>query len=498
LRAAARLNYDDRHVKPISMAAVIFVAVVVSCGYFYTGGGWNQASRFNLVRALVEQHTVRIDAYQSNTGDKAFSGGHYYSDKAPGTSLLATPFVAVAGPIARLFTDSPEAVLFHQARVATMVCATIPTAIAAVVIFLAALALGCSAAAGAVAALTYGIGTPAWAHGTFFWGHALAAGCLSIAFLMVVRLWQASERGHERDARRGLVFGLASGWAAVTEFPAAGAVLILFIGALRVTAANGGGPRAARLAAFIALGGLGPALILGAYNTVAFGSPLHLGYQSVVGYEGMQQGLLGITYPKPKIVLHLLIGTEAGLALLAPVLVLAPLGFWALVRERGRRVPAITALSLFLYYLLLNASYFYWRGGWAYGPRQLSAGLPFLCLGLAPLWDRGPRLRITVGVFAALGVVLTLMAVAVQPMTPQSYRWPHRDLFFDAFLRGALSRHNQAFFSAEPSPSFNLGEWLGLRGLPSLLPLLLAWAALALWWRRARSQGQATQTTLAQ
>ena len=47
-------------------------------------------------------------------------------------------------------------------------------------------------------------------------------------------------------------------------------------------------------------------------------------------------------------------------------------------RRRGRGV----------FYLLLNASYFYWEGGWAYGPRQVMPALPFLALGLAPLWDR--------------------------------------------------------------------------------------------------------------
>jgi hypothetical protein len=467
-----------------SMAAIVFVTVVLSCGYFYSGGGWSQASRFNLVRAIVEQHTLHIDAFQANTGDKASFNGHYYSDKAPGTSLLAVPFVAAAGPIVRLFTDAPEVALFHQARVATFVCATIPTAVAAVVILLVALALRCSAAGAMVAALAYGIGTPAWAYGTFFWGHALAAGCLSIGLLMVVRLWQGADR--RRDGRRAFALGVASGWAVVTEFPAAGAVLILAAAALRVAHSDGGRGRAARVALFIVAGGLGPALILGGYNALAFGSPLHLGYQSVVGYEGMHQGVLGITYPKPNVLFHLLVGTQAGLAPVAPVLVLAPFGFYLLMRDPRRRVPAVTALALFVYYVLMNASYFYWRGGWAYGPRQLAAGLPFLCLGLAPLWDRGQRSRIAVGVLAVVGVVLTLMAVAVQPMTPQGYAWPHRDLFFGAFLRGEMSRHNQAFFSAEPTQSFNLGEWMGLQGLASVVPLVIAWAALALWWRHAR------------
>src|SRR4051812_36265094 len=39
--------------------------------YFYSGTGWNQNSRFDLTRAIVEEHTIRIDSFQKNTGDKA-------------------------------------------------------------------------------------------------------------------------------------------------------------------------------------------------------------------------------------------------------------------------------------------------------------------------------------------------------------------------------------------------------------------------------------------
>src|ERR1700747_1172805 len=64
--------------------------------YFYEGGGWNQNSRFDLLRAIVERHTLQIDSYHENTGDKAHYKGHYYSEKAPGLVFLAVPFAMVA------------------------------------------------------------------------------------------------------------------------------------------------------------------------------------------------------------------------------------------------------------------------------------------------------------------------------------------------------------------------------------------------------------------
>ncbi len=70
-------------------AWVLGIALFASYAYFYQAGGWNQNSRFALVRAIIERHTLQIDAYQLHTGDRALWHGHYYSDKAPGASLLA-------------------------------------------------------------------------------------------------------------------------------------------------------------------------------------------------------------------------------------------------------------------------------------------------------------------------------------------------------------------------------------------------------------------------
>src|SRR5271156_7107076 len=82
-------------------AALLGVVTFLSFVYFYEGGGWNQNSRFDLLRAIVEQHTLQIDAYHENTQDKAHFNGHYYSDKAPGLVFLAVPFAMAARPLIR-------------------------------------------------------------------------------------------------------------------------------------------------------------------------------------------------------------------------------------------------------------------------------------------------------------------------------------------------------------------------------------------------------------
>lgn len=83
-------------------ANAIFLAVLLCCGWFYAQGGWNQNARYDMIYSFVEPGTpdflsFRIDHFlvdaqkTVNTGDWAFHDGHYYSNKAPGASLLGIP-----------------------------------------------------------------------------------------------------------------------------------------------------------------------------------------------------------------------------------------------------------------------------------------------------------------------------------------------------------------------------------------------------------------------
>src|ERR687887_1902936 len=94
---------------PRGQAVLLAVVLLGSYAYFYQGGGWNQNSRFDLSRALVEQATVRIDDYADNTGDKAVFEGHTYSDKAPGQAITALPPVAIGVGVVRGVGADPDA-----------------------------------------------------------------------------------------------------------------------------------------------------------------------------------------------------------------------------------------------------------------------------------------------------------------------------------------------------------------------------------------------------
>lgn len=466
-------------------AWILAGALFVSYAYFYEAGGWNQNSRFALVRAIVEHHSLRIDPYAAHTGDRALYDGHYYCDKAPGASLLAVPPVVVARAIDRAVGVDPDGFpgIAWTSYAATVATCGLFTLIAALLIYRLSLDWGYSRGAAIFAATGYAIATPAWAYAMLFMGHGLTAGCLMIAFAAAVDLGKVAP---ERRGRAAWVLGVAGGWAVVTEFPAAVPLaIILALAWLTLRDADADWrPSAWR----VIVGGGATALVLAGYNAAAFGSPFHLGYASEEGFAQLHTGLFGITYPQWWRIRELLVGSYRGLLPLAPIIAATPVGLVLLGRTRAGRRPAVAAALITLFYLLLNASYFYWEGGWAYGPRQMMAGVAFAALGLAPVWDRWrTAVRALLVAGWVWGAALSLIAVATTPQPPGDIYHPVSELLWPAFKDGDLSLNNQSMvhFRADegrlrggrvPHYAWNLGELAGLHGHASLVPLGCAWA----------------------
>src|SRR5260370_21349143 len=135
-------------------AWVLGLALFVSYAYFYQAGGWNQNSRFALVRAILERHTLQIDAYKAHTFDRALWNGHYYSDKAPGASLLALAPVELARAAARLAGRDPESFpgIAWTSYVATVATSGVFTMVSALVVLWLSLRWGYSTGAAVFAA----------------------------------------------------------------------------------------------------------------------------------------------------------------------------------------------------------------------------------------------------------------------------------------------------------------------------------------------------------
>ena len=88
----------------------------------------------------------------------------------------------------------------------------------------------------------------------------------------------------------------------------------------------------------------------------------------------------------------------------------------------------------------------------------------------------------------AVSILVSLVAVSTTPQPPDSLRSPLTQYLWPSFWKGQLSlEHISMLGPAEEDPAhshgaFNLGELMGLQGLPSLLPLLAIWALGGAAW----------------
>ncbi|KQR80475.1 hypothetical protein [Sphingomonas sp. Leaf343] len=440
---------------------LLFALVWLSCAWF---GSWefnpNNSTRLFAAISMVEDGDATIDEFRDLTIDKAIFGPHAYLDKAPGMTLMALPAVALAdvatGERARSYVLSlgdPSLARFLRLRLrlATASGPAVLTAIAAVLLFdmAAALTAGSEAGVGAglFAALTYALGTPIWGWSTTIFGHA------AVAALYVIAIWCFWRASLTQGRWPALIGGAALGWAVVVEYQAVLAGSAIAIWAVwRVWPS----PRRWLLLGLAAIGGVVALLPLPLYNLFAFGTVFRVGYSGVVGFDGMQQGLFGLTWPRPILLWEILFGERRGLFWVAPVLLVAPLGLATMADERRTRDIAAMAAAVILIVLMVNAAYVYWDGGNSTGPRHAMPAVGLLALCLAPWWaGLKPIGRWAAGGLLAVSIALNLCIASAEIAAPPEFRFPIWSAVIEyRFLRGDLRTW--------PSEWFGWSTWGGL------------------------------------
>ena len=483
------------------LGAVLFFSFV----YFYEGGGWNQNSRFDLVRAIVERHTLSTDAYRENTEDRAYVRGHYYSDKAPGLVFFSLPFAWAARPAMRVFgvdPASPQGAMVLSWFVGAGASA-LPGALAGVCLFFLGLRFDGGIRGSGLAALALGLGSPFWAYASLFWAHALTGACLIFAFAFALKLGE-SQHGRQ-DFLWALGVGLAAGWATVTEYPALPASALLVLLALAQAWVRGRSTRW-RVVLGAGLGASVCLLVLAAYLYAVFGSfTPGYAYLDSKQFTFMQQrGFLGLTYPHPDRLLKLLFGCSRGLFLASPVMIAAPIGLGLLSKQKSSRTAALVAAAIPAYYFLFNASFYWWKSGLSFGPRYAGASFPFLCLGLAAVWQRvSEAWRGVLAVAGVISVFIALMVVSTTSQLSMQDPCPILHSSWPAFWHGHMALNRVSMLTVleagkSPQPgALNLGQAMGLDGLASLIPLVAAWVlAILIWIRIQPATAKAHETKM--
>jgi hypothetical protein len=330
-------------------------------------------SRLALTQSITTRGAVDIDPYWQLTIDRAFARGHWYSDKAPGVALLAVP-VYEGVRVEDMVHPQPHSPEVWNRSWPLWTIRALVGGIAFLVLtwLVGRVAEGLIEGAGAPVAVTFGLGTMAGSLGPTLFGHLQDALCLFAAFVLGTRA---------RRPRDWLWVGLLAGVGVLFEYPAGLAAVVLL-----VYAAVRGGRRAVL---WTIAGAVPAAVVLGAYDWIAFGAPWRLSYRytSNVFTPGQSQDFFGVGIPTGH-GLWTLAFDGHGLLLVSPVLFAAIAGlvlYW-----RRSRLEAGVAIAISLLFCLYTAGYFLPNGGTSPGPRFAAAALPFLFLGVPFALARWP------------------------------------------------------------------------------------------------------------
>jgi hypothetical protein len=377
--------------------------------YFYQDPEWNGNSRLALTRAIVELGTLNIDAYHESpgwyTGDKAFFDGHYYTDKAIGTSLLAVPLLWLLEAGATLLGTAVSTGAIKHALTTGVMSATF--ALAGLAMYSVALEMTNSPIKAAAATLAATLGSMLWPYSAVFYGHVPAAAFLAVTFALLFSARRAEGRGN-RWTWFGI--GVCAGAAFLSDHTAAVVIAGLGVYGLIVLRGLKTGEGISRAWSALA-GALIPLSLFFAYNLTIYGRPVAFGYTHEVEerfQDIMSLGLMGIRLPAAGAAYHISVDPRFGLFWLSPVLALAPVGYWWSFKRREYVAESLVSIFALAAIFAVNAASFLWYGGSAFGPRLLITALPFFIVPMALVARRWMGPLIILGALSAINMIIPL------------------------------------------------------------------------------------------
>lgn len=319
---------------------------------------------------MVEEGTFRINTYAfwAQYIDVSRRGDDFYSDKPPGTALLAVPFYLL-GKAWHGKSASDEQLLSWVMLLPALCGSGI-----ALLLFSLLRLMGLELASAFMSALTLGLGTILWKYSTALFSHSVSGFFITLAAFCLIYLkvkGNLKEPLTKTSAFLLILFGLSTGIASMVTYQNLLFSLPLWIYGL-LSLGRVEKKHLLPVASF-----LFPLSGLLLYNYLCFGHPLRSSYalSYTVHYSKspmsiflnpMADGLKGL----------LLQPRFHGLLVTSPVVALSMWGFVPFFKAYRRE--AVLFLSLFLLPLLLYSQHRAFHGGGTYDPRYLSDYLAFL------------------------------------------------------------------------------------------------------------------------
>lgn len=462
-------------------ALIIFCLLTFVFAYFYQDGGWNGNSRFDLIFAIVQENRLTIDTFQNRpgteTGDKAYYKGHYYSEKAIGPAVVGTILYEPLYWIKRIFNHGSQNT---AEKILTYSIIGLPSAFAGCLIYILCLYLSKSRFRAYLVTLATTLGTLYFPYSTTFYSHQFTSSLLFSAFFLIFFLKEKPEKWKNWYS---FLVGSLLGWAMISDFQASIIVIALVSYYFYILWRNRTF-RHFRSIIWPMIGGSIPLLLQLGYNKLCFGNFFAMGYMtdSDPNFQaGFSKGFLGIHWPDLHAIYYMTFHPTMGIFWQSPVLLLSIFGIILMFLKHRYRVEAILAMAVISSSIIILSGFYAWWGGFVVGPRYIIPMLPFFCIFLAFI---PKRLTWSLVLLSLISFGQMLVAAASTVQVPDGWlsRISTLGLFsYSTIYSYCLKELEKGRFTS------NLGhQFLGLESWNSLIPLLVVIGVVTgfFFWKR--------------
>ncbi len=331
----------------------------------------NELSRLLLTSAMVDDHSLSVDnaiKRYGHTQDMASFGGHYYSDKAIGVSVLGIPaFLAMRGAefVSGIQFSTPAAIFWLR-----LITITVPS-----ILFLGLFSKFWSRLKPDSKYIPHFVflhlfGTVVFTYTMQFVSHYLLGIFLfsSACYLNEYRI------DEQRPARLLILAGVFAGFSLLLEFPAIFPVTVIGIFALTVV-------RVFRRFVYFAVPVVSAVVLILLCNYAIFGTPWDVTYRHMTSsfhVSAHAKGIVGIGFPTLEALYGLLFSRHHGLFFISPFLLLSLPGYYYLLATERWSFLAGLFIGIVVSTVLIYSAFSYWIAGWNFGPRYLTSIIPFL------------------------------------------------------------------------------------------------------------------------
>jgi hypothetical protein len=410
--------------------AKIFLTLFLTYAFFTnTYLTTNDASRFSLTAAIVEEQTFEIDNFLEKVisdwwwaKDFATYGGNKYSDKAPLGSFLGVPIYMIV----RLFTSDFGTLAYFVSLFTTGLL----TAATALLIFDLGRYFATEKKIDVSLALTYGIGTLAFFYGTVFFSHAITSFFGFGSFYLLFR-----SKWIVKDTKSIALSGVFAALAVSSDYYAGIIAVALFGYAVTIK-----GRKAYKflIAYFLTIS------LLLLYHWAVFKDPFSIPYLYANLYEDYHsRGLYGIRVPDliffQKLFSQLF--AKWGFFFTTPLMLISFLSFPFFIRKYKEEAVFILAITFGFFSLVGSIGLFD-----AYSSRLLVPLVPFLLLPLYSLNLKRKEINLGFYFLILLSIVINFAGVdTFLPKVPDPSlileTYGNHNILGEFLLRNSINLH---------------------------------------------------------